>query len=295
MDQQPMARFLRDRRARLRPGDVDLPCDGPRRTAGLRREEVAGLAHISASYYARLEQARASRPSVEVLNSLSQALRLSDDERALLFTLSGRSPEEDNARPRRDVAPSVIDLIHRMPHTAALVLDAKYDILAWNPLATAIFGDLSAISGQERNLIRAFFLEPDPSRRHHGVSGSEDFARFAASQLRAVAERYPRDHDVRALIDELCSASSEFNALWRQVDVVVPRHQIKSVTHAVVGPIDMHCNLLMIPDRDQLMILFTAEPGTSSHRALCLLSVIGDQDMGFVAVDGMDVAHSATL
>ncbi|TFV57814.1 XRE family transcriptional regulator [Mycobacterium sp. PS03-16] len=272
MDQRPMARFLRDRRARLRPSDVDLPSDGPRRTAGLRREEVAALAHISASYYTRLEQARASRPSSEVLSSVSQALKLSDDERTLLFTLSGRSPEEDNAQTRRDVAPSVIDLIDRMPDTAALILDAKYDILAWNSLATAVFGDLSAIPGRQRNLVRSFFLEPDPARRHHGVSGSEDFARFAVSQLRAVTERYPRDRDLQALIAELRGTSPRFDSLWHGVDVVVPRHQIKSMTHAVVGPIDLHCDLLSIPDRDQLMILFTADAGTPSHDALSRLS-----------------------
>jgi transcriptional regulator with XRE-family HTH domain len=278
MDQRPMARFLRDRRARLQPTDVDLPWDGLRRTAGLRREEVAGLAHISVSYYTRLEQARASRPSSEVLHSLGQALRLSDDERTLLFTLSGRSPEDDIARPRRDVAPSVLDLIDRMPGTAALILDAKFDILGWNPLAVAVFGDLSASPGRDRNLVRDFFLEPDPSRRHHGVVGSENFATFAASQLRTVAERYPRDRDVRALIAELRSASEEFAALWQQVDVVVPRHQRKSMIHPVVGPIDLHCNLLMIPDRDQLMVLFTADRGTPSHEALSLLSVGAQSD-----------------
>jgi hypothetical protein len=111
------------------------------------------------------------------------------------------------------------------------------------------------------------------------VSGSEDFATFAASQLRGAAERYPRDGGIRALIAELRSASTEFEHLWHQVDVVVTRHQMKSMTHPVVGPIEMHCNLLMIPDRDQLIVFFTADPGTSSHQALSLLSVIGTQDM----------------
>jgi transcriptional regulator with XRE-family HTH domain len=260
---------------------VGLPHDGPRRTAGLRRDEAAALAHISASYYSRLEQARASRPSSDVINSLSQALRLSDDERTLLFTLSGRSPENDNTKPRRDVAPSVLDLVNRMPDTASLILDAKYDILAWNHLAAALFEDFSTVPRPKRNLIRAFFLEPDPSRRHHGVTGSEDFARFAVSQLRTAAERYARDGDIQALIAELRSGSTEFEHLWCQVDVVVPRHQMKSMTHPLVGRLEMHCNLLMIPDRDQLAVLFTADPGTPSHQALSLLSVIGSQDMTF--------------
>lgn len=274
-----MARFLRDRRARLAPTDVGLPYDGPRRTAGLRREEVAALAHISVSYYSRLEQGRAARPSGHVIDSLSRALRLSDDERTLLFTLCGPAPGHDDQRPRRDVTPSVLELIHRMPDTAALILDAKYDILAWNPLAAALWEDFSGLTPPQRNLMRMFFFEPDPSRRHYGVSGSEDFAEFAASQLRAVAERYPRDSDVRTLITELRSGSAEFERLWHAVDVVVPRHQKKSMTHPVVGPIEMHCNLLMIPDHDQLMVLFTADPGSPSHHALSLLSVIGTQDL----------------
>lgn len=269
-----MARFLRDRRAGVEPADVGLPLDGPRRTAGLRREEVAALAHISGSYYSQLEQARASRPSPEVLRGLSRALRLSDDERSLLFTLSGRSPDDDNTGPRRDVEQSVLDLIDRIPATAALILDAKYDILAWNRLAAFLFADLSATSPAERNLVRNFFLEPELSRRHFGVKGSEDFAQFAVSQLRAVAERYPRDDAVRMLIAELRSQSNEFERIWHQVDVVLPRHQIKSMVHPVVGPMELHVNLMMVPDRDQLMVLFTADPETASHRALTALSAI---------------------
>lgn len=274
-----MARFLIDCRARLRPADVGLPHDGPRRIPGLRREEVAALAHISASYYAQLEQARAARPSSHVIESLSRALRLSDDERTLLFTLAGRSPDNDSTRPRSDIAPSVLDLINRMPDTAALIVDAKYDILGWNPLAAALFEDFSAIPRTRRNLCKLFFLEPDPSRRHHGVSGADEFARFAASQLRTAAARYPRDRGVRDLIAELRSESIEFNQLWQLADVVVPRHRKKSMIHPVVGPIELHCNLLMVPDRDQHMVLFTADPGTSSHQALSLLAVLGTQDM----------------
>lgn len=237
------------------------------------------LAHISASYYSRLEQARAARPSSHVLDSLSRALRLSDEERTLLFTLSGRSADTDRTTPRSDIAPSVLDLINRMPDTAALILDAKFDILAWNPLAAALFEDFSAIPRSKRNLCRAFFSEPEPARRHYGAGGGEGFARFAASQLRAAATRYPRDGDIRALIAVLRAESAEFDHLWQQADVVVPRHLKKSVPHPVVGLIELHCNLLMVPDRDQQIVLFTADPGTPSHRALSLLGVVGTQDM----------------
>ena len=280
MDQQPLARFLRSRRALLGPTDVGLRDVGPRRTGGLRREEIAALAHISASYYARLEQARGPRPSAAVISSLSNALRLSDEERTLLFTLSGRSPERDDKTLRSDVTPSVLDLIDRMPGTAAIILNAKFDVLAMNPLAHALFEGFSAQENPERNLARAFFLSPDPSRRHYGVSATEDFAEFAVSQLRAAAERYPGDRGLDGLITELRSSrSAEFERLWHEVDNVLPRHQMKSLNHSLVGPVELHCNVLSIPDRDQSVVLFTADPGTTSHRALCSLALIGSEDL----------------
>jgi transcriptional regulator with XRE-family HTH domain len=279
MDQRPLARFLRSRRALLGPTDVGLTDAGPRRTRGLRREEIAALAHISASYYARLEQARGPRPSAAVISSLSNALMLSDDERTLLFTLSGRSPERDDRTLRSDVTPSVLDLIDRMPGTAAIILNAKFDVLALNPLASALFEAFSAQANTERNLARAYFLAPDPSRRHYGVSATEDFAEFAVSQLRAAAERYPGDRGLAGLVTELRSRSVEFERLWHEVDNVLPRHQKKSLDHSVVGWIELHCNVLSIPDRDQSVVLFTADPGTTSHRALCSLALVDSEDL----------------
>jgi hypothetical protein len=214
-----------------------------------------------------------------VISSLSNALRLSDDERTLLFTLSGRSPERDDRTLRSDVTPGVLDLIDRMPGTAAIILNAKFDVLAMNPLADALFEAFSVQAHPERNLARAFFLTPDPSRRHYGVSATEDFADFAVSQLRAAAERYPGDRGLDGLITELRSESVEFERLWHEVDNVLPRHQKKSMHHSLVGPIEMHCNVLSVPDRDQSVVFFTAEPGTSSHRALCSLAVIGSGNL----------------
>lgn len=271
MDQRPLARFLRDRRARLTLSDVGLPHGGRRRTPGLRREEVAALAHLSASYYARLEQARASRPSAGVLEGLSHALQLDQDERSLLFSLAGRDGECRRAATGHSVA-HVPELIHRMPGTAVLVLDAKFDLIGCNDLATALFGDPSIRSSTERNLLRDFFHQPVISQRHFGVTGSEDFARFAVSRLRLAAARYPRDDAISDLVAELRMRSSEFEELWHQVDVVLPRHQIKRMTHHQVGPIEMHCDLVVIPESDTSLVLFTAEPGTRTQSALASLS-----------------------
>ncbi|CAN3130060.1 hypothetical protein ACNUDN_03855 [Mycobacterium sp. smrl_JER01] len=208
-----------------------------------------------------------------MLDGLSHALQLDQDERSLLFSLSGRDVEHDRAALRHAV-PGVPELINRMPGTAVLVLDAKYDLVGWNELATALFGDMSVPPPARRNLVKDYFLQPEVSQRHFGVTGSEDFAPFAVSQLRLAAARYPRDDGICALVAELRSRSGEFEDLWHQVDVVLPRHQIKKMTHAEVGPIEMHCDLLVIPDSDALMVLFTAEPGTRTQSALSALSAL---------------------
>jgi hypothetical protein len=228
------------------------------------------MANISASYYTRLEQARAPRPSGGVLEGLGRALHLNRDELRLLSRLAGRD-EPDSGMPSHS-APGIPELIHRMPGTAVLVLNTTYDIVGCNDLAMALFGDPSSRTPTERNLMRNFFLQPDVSQRHFGVTGSEDFARFAVSQLRLAAARYPRDAGIGSLIAELRLRSSEFEDLWPQVDVVPPRHQIKRMTHPAVGPIEMHCDLLAIPDSATSLVLFTAEPGTRTQSALAALS-----------------------
>ena len=130
-----VAGFLRDRRERLHPVDVGLPADKRRRTPGLRREEVADLAHMSVDYYARLEQARGPRPSPRILDALTGALRLTPAERTHLFQLAGTSPTPP-AGPVRQVRPYVADLLRRIPDTAAIVTDATYGVIAGNPLVT---------------------------------------------------------------------------------------------------------------------------------------------------------------
>jgi transcriptional regulator with XRE-family HTH domain len=277
MDRRALATFLRSRRERLTPAAVGLPADGPRRTPGLRREEVARLAYISVAYYVRLEQARGPRPSRRVLNALHRALQLTDNERAHLFELAGESAGPPPG-PCRDVPASIIGLLARMPDTAAVVLDAKYDVLAWNPLAAALLEDFSALPVRERNLIRQYFLKTDSGPPHYGMGG-DDFGRFAAGQLRIAAGRYPTDPTIRDLVSELQASSDEFRRLWELELVETAQHRTKSVHHPVVGPLELFCDVLTIPDRDQHLVLLTAEPASPSEQALRLLSVIGIQSM----------------
>jgi transcriptional regulator with XRE-family HTH domain len=276
VDKHELGRFLRLHRERLTPATVGLPADGPRRTPGLRREEVAQLAHISTQYYTRLEQARGPRPSRHVLAALGRALRLNDAERSHLYTLGGQPAEPPG--PSSDVPDRILDLLERLHDTAVIVLDAKYDVLAWNPLAAALLEDFSAKPRRERNMIRRYFLHPDAARRHYGISGG-DFGRFAAGHLRAAAARYPHDRATQDLVRELLRHSPEFAALWPSREVSDQRHMIKSIDHPQLGPITLICDVLVVPERDQHVVLFTAGPGTPAREALRLLSVIGLQQL----------------
>ena len=143
VDKQELGAFLRSRRERLRPQDVGLPAGPRRRTPGLRREEVAVLAHISTEYYVRLEQGRAPRPSGEVLAGIAGALRLTDAETEHLHVVAGTAPIR-NAVHRRDVRPSILALLRRLPQTAAIVISATFEVLAWNDLAAALMEDFAA-------------------------------------------------------------------------------------------------------------------------------------------------------
>ncbi|MBT2414855.1 helix-turn-helix domain-containing protein [Streptomyces sp. ISL-12] len=279
MDRRELADFLRGRRERITPADVGLPAGPRRRTPGLRREEVAQLAYISTEYYTRLEQARGPRPSHEVLAGLARALRLSDAEREHLHHLAGAPPGPPPG-PSREVPRSILDLIRRLPRTAALVLSATYEVIAWNDLAAALLEDFSAVPRQQRNLVRRAFLGPPATgRERYGLADPEAFSHAAARRLRAVAARYPDDPEVAALVDDLVSGSPEFARLWADHDVRAVPTLRKIINHPMVGPVTVNCDVLDITDRDQHLVLYTAEPGSSAEEALRLLSVIGTQRM----------------
>jgi transcriptional regulator with XRE-family HTH domain len=276
VDKDQFAEFIRTRRERLRPADVGLPAGRRRRTSGLRREEVAVLAAISVDYYTRMEQSRGPRPSRQVLSGLARALRLSDDERAHLFRLAGELPGRP-AGPPPDVSPGVLQMLHRLEDIPALVIDAKFEVLAWNELAAALIADFSALAPRERNLARQIFLA-DP-RLGRGTTRIERHAREVVADLRTAMARYPGDRELSELVADLVDGSVEFARLWADHEVGVQRTMCTVIDHPRVGPLTLCCEMLTIPDRDQRLILYTAEPGSSSWEALRLLKVIGTQDL----------------
>ena len=258
-----LAAFLRARRARLSPRQAGLPEVGPRRTPGLRRQEVAQLAGLSVDYYIRLEQARGPRPSRQVLTALARALMLTADERDYLFRVAGESPPQV-PRPGREIRPGIRHLLDSLPGTPAYVVDAAYNVLAWNRLATCFIGDLSG--HEDRNMIRWTFL-----RAPQDVVWSDaDFVRFTRStvaDLRAAYARYPGDPSIDSLVTELLALSPRFADMWAEHEVEVRGPMLKHVNHPLAGPLEFECQVLHIAETGQRLIAYCAAPGSATEVA----------------------------
>jgi transcriptional regulator with XRE-family HTH domain len=262
---------------------VGLPAGQHRRVAGLRREEVALLAGISADYVVRLEQARGPQPSEQVLSSLARALRLETDERDHLFHLAGWEAPHHGLIDLH-VRPSVLRLIDRFADLPAMVVSAKGDVLAWNPMSSAMHGDWSALRPARRNQARLRFL-PDPGEPERTVVGGSAEARATTAaqtvaSLRSAAGRYPEDPGLAQLLDDLQRGSSEFRQLWQDVDAGAWRSHTKTLVHPSVGEVTLECDTLHVPDVDQLLVVYSAAPGTSAAETLALLRVVGTQSVG---------------
>jgi transcriptional regulator with XRE-family HTH domain len=278
MDRTELGTTLRTWRERLRPADVGLPAGVRRRTPGLRREEVAGLAGMSVDYLSRLEQGRGPRPSEAVLSAMARALRVTDAEREHLFHLADASPPRPG-RIRSAVRPSVLRLMDRFTDLPVLLLDAKTDVLAWNPMAAALLGDLSAIPPGERNIARQAFLgagsrvEVEPDER-------ERLDRAIVSDLRRAAARYPDDPGLRGLVADLRAGSATFERLWTLRELNERHSDRKCIRHPDLGPLELDCNVLEVHGDDQVLLVYSAAPGTREAEALTLLSVVGLQPIG---------------
>lgn len=263
MARQELARFLRDRRTALRPHDAGLAVTGAdRRTPGLRREEVADLAHMSVDYYTRLEQARGPRPSARILDGLAQALLLTPAERSHLFRLAGSSTPPGASAVRR-VRPHVARMLERLPETAAIVTDASYGVVAWSPLAEVLLG----LRDGTTNLARRHFLG-----QGYESSSAEEFGRVVVARLSRAADRYPHDPQLRALLDELHAGSEEFRRIWQTRPVHAPGHRTKTIQHPEFGELRLNCDVLLVPEDDQEVVLITADAGSPSARTLSRLA-----------------------
>jgi transcriptional regulator with XRE-family HTH domain len=275
MDKDELGAFLRSRRERLRPEDVGLAGGARRRTPGLRREEVAVRAHISIEYYVRLEQGRAPRPSGDVLAGIVAALRLSDAESEHLHLLAGTAPRRTGLH-AREVRPSILALLERLPGTAAFVVSAAFEVLAWNDLAAALMEDFGALHPEDRNLARRAFLRRDGDDGPlYGVSSGGEFRRHVVMELRRTLARYPEDPAVVGLVAELRRDNEEFARLWERHDVQAAPMLTKTFRHPVVGDVTVDCDGATLQDRDQHLVLYSAPAGSKDADALAFLAVLG--------------------
>jgi transcriptional regulator with XRE-family HTH domain len=278
VDRAELAAALRAWRERVAPGDVGLPAGLRRRTPGLRREEVAQLAGVSVDYLARLEQRRGPHPSDAVLAALARALRLSEAERDHLFRLAGGSPPLPG-RIRSTVRPSVLRLLDRFTDLPAMLLDAKTDVLAWNAMAAALLGDYSALPAGERNVVLQAFLGAAPRTVGADDADRDRLDRALVANLRRSAGRYPDDPGIHRLIARLNARSERFAAIWSTHDVGVRREERKWVRHPQLGMLELDCDALQVIEDDQVIIVYSAAPGSREAEALDLLRVVGLQEL----------------
>ncbi|MFG2722422.1 helix-turn-helix transcriptional regulator [Streptomyces sp. NPDC048416] len=266
---QELAVFLRTRREQLDPDALGLPARrATRRTPGLRREEVAELAGVSVDYVVRLEQARGPRPSADVLDALARALRLPPVERAYLFDLAQPRPRTADA-PTTIAAPPLARLVDDLAPLPAMLLNHRYDILAWNREMAALLLDFGALPPGRRNAMWLCLAHPELSARY---ADRERVVREGVAHLRAAWAAHPQDPVLTGLIDELHAADAEFARLWAARDITVGGRGHKVLHHPEAGPLALDAEVLApLHDPDQRLLLFRAA-NDASRAALKRLS-----------------------
>ncbi|GAB2662624.1 helix-turn-helix domain-containing protein [Saccharopolyspora gloriosae] len=262
--------FLRARRGQLSPAAVGLPgSGGRRRVRGLRREEVAALTSISTDHYTRLEQGR-RQASEPVLDALARVLRLGDDERAYLFGLSGKDAAPPGHRVVQEARPQLRRLLDDLTGTPAVVLGRRTDVLAWNPMAAALFLDFARIPPQQRNFVRLVFTDPAFRALYPDW---EHTAQACAAQLRMEAALDPDDPALAELVGELSALDPDFRRWWGAHEVAVRSEGAKRLCHPIAGDLTLDWSTLTCAtDPGQQLIALTAEPGTPGDDGLRLLA-----------------------
>lgn len=273
---EELAGCLRSWRERVSPADVGLPAGGRRRVSGLRREEVAQLAGVSMDYLTRLEQGRAANPSAAVLGSLARALRLSDDERAHLFRLAGQQLPGPGVIDTH-IPASVQRLMDRLADVPVLVVTVAGEILAANPLASALQGDLTGLSRYERTLAWRRFSGAGGSRILQSADERAEAEEIVVADLQDALARYPDDTHLRTMIAELRDRSPRFQELWSEHRVRRSHARHKTFDHPELGELSFDCDALAIQGTALQLIVYTATPGSPANEALPLLAAIGMQ------------------
>lgn len=266
---QELAAFLRTRRERLDPLEFGLPSRRQtRRTPGLRREEVAELAGVSIDYIVRLEQARGLRPSADVVEALARALRLAPDERAYLFGLAQQRPRHAD-KLATTAAPPLARLVTDLSPLPTMLMNHRYDILAWNDEMASLLLDFATLPPPQRNAMWLCLMHPEI--REFYVD-RERVVREGIAHLRAAWAAHPEDQALRELIAEFIADCGEFARLWAERDIKPNGRGHKLMRHPDVGLIAVHFETLMpLQDPDQRLVIYRAadEESQSALDRLC--------------------------
>lgn len=277
-----LGRFLRARRAEIGPEEAGLKAGpGPRRTPGLRREELATLAGVSIDYYSRLERGRELHPSPAVLDALARALRLGEVDHKHLHDLglrAARRPSPDRSAPSRSVDPGTELLLERLRPFPARVLSRTMDLLAANPGGLRTLVGIERWPAGQRNIARYVFLHPVAREL---FPDWEVMTRGCVARLRALAGTDPDAPDLAELVDELLLKSPEFARLWESYDVRAFAQGNKTLHHPDVGALTLSYQSLLIEGAPgHRLVAYYALPGTPDYDSLLLLDQVDQVDQG---------------
>lgn len=267
-DRAALAAFLRARRDRLTPAQAGLEAlPGPRRVPGLRREELALLAGLSPDYYSRVEQGRQANVSLEVLNALARALRLTDVERGHLHELAAPPRARAKAVPEQRADPGLLRILATLDHVPALLLGLRGDVLARNALLKAVLG---RPMDPGSSFVRFLFLNPLARER---IVNWPVFAQSSVAALRWEAGRRPHDRRLQALIAELRAANLDMARWWDDHAVRDYASVAKQIRHPAAGDLYFDIEIVGAPkEPDQRLVVYTAEPGSATARVLPILA-----------------------
>ncbi len=275
MPANPLGTFLRDRRTRLDPAAFGFSV-GRRRTAGLRREEVAQRANISPTWYTWLEQGRGGAPSADVLDRIAKGLMLTEPEREHLFLLGLGRPPEIRYKPVDGVTPRLQRVLDALEVSPAIIKTATWDVVAWNRAAAALLTDYSKLPREQRNILRLMF---GSSRVRAKQEDWQSVARFVVGAFRADVARagVGAGEEVSRLVEELSRTSPEFAALWRDNDVVAAGEGIKRVRHPVAGLIELEFSAFAVDGRPELgMVVYNPVSLSDADRIRTLIAARSD-------------------
>jgi len=261
--------FLRLCRARIKPSDVGLPQARLARSGGLRREDVAAISGVSASWYTWLEQGRDMRVSDEVLERLSQTLKLSEDERIYLFSLvQRRLPRPQSDVQAEQAPPDIVRMINAL-NVPSIVMNLRWDVLAWNRINSLIFRDYGTRPASERNLLEILLARPV---HHMDPDQLESTARRLVARLRFDYSKCADDPKFEALVRRLNTMSPLFNKMWRNPDFTLRAYGLHKFTHPHYGELAFEHNSVVPDGHPHIRVVICTPENPAARRAIALAS-----------------------